>query len=150
MNYSTEILCAGIFRWKSIISGTKIKFYVRLKIRVLIFLTTVTTRNRHLNEITIAEYQHLNPLLMKTSRNKRTWESGTSEFLERCPMCYGALNRLEVVPTTWNCPIKVFRKPQGSVLGPLLLVLYINDIQIHQFADDTIIFLQFSISRLSC
>ena len=65
---------------------------------------------------------------------------------------YVSINGYESGITAINCGV-----PQGSVLGPLLFLLYINDLHqaikcciVHHFADDTnLLFLSNSIKKLN-
>ena len=58
---------------------------------------------------------------------------------------YVSINGYEFGLAAINCGV-----PQGSILGPLLFLLYINDLKVHHFADDTnLLCLSNSIKKLN-
>ena len=52
-------------------------------------------------------------------------------YLSNCNQ-YISINGYESGLAAINCGV-----PQGSALGPLLFLLYINDLKVHHFADNT-------------
>ena len=72
-------------------------------------------------------------------------ESKPGNFVERLTMAYGqqriVVNRAK---SDWALVLSGIPRPQGTVLGPLLFSLYINDIstdidsEIRLFADDCV------------
>ena len=65
-------------------------------------------------------------------------------YLSNCNQ-YVSINGYESGLAAINCGV-----PQGSVLGPLLFLLYINDLKVHHFADNTnLLYLSNSIKKLN-